>query len=202
MRERKMTEKLGFAVAALMVVLVGGTFSRPASAAPDESAPVITPVPSRAYEVTLEVALAASPAAVWETITGDISGWWDHRFSERPAAFFIDARPGGGFFEYFDADGKNGVRHAVVLRAEKERSLVFEGPLGFLGDAVSVVTNWTLTPISGDRTRLAARISVSGLDREGNAEALAGVWHHFLVERLAGYLAAGCRGGAPCAAFP
>lgn len=196
-----MAGKQGFAVA-IAAVLACVLLSVPASAAPDESVPVITPMPSRAYEVTLEVALAASPAAVWDAITGDISGWWDHRFSERPAAFLIDARPGGGFFEYFDADGKNGVRHAVILRAENERSLVFEGSLGFLGDAVRVVTNWTLTPISNDRTRLAARISVSGLDREGNAEALAGVWHHFLVERLAGYLAAGCRGGAPCAAFP
>lgn len=197
-----MTGKQGFAIAATVALLAGGLLSGSAIAASDDSTPVIAPMTSRAYEVTLEVALAASPAEVWEAITGDISGWWDHRFSERPAAFFIDARPGGGFFEYFDADGKNGVRHAVVLRAEKERQLIFEGPLGFLGDAVSVVTNWTLTPLAGDRTRLAARISVSGLDREGNAEALAGVWRHFLAERLAGYLAAGCRGGGPCQDFP
>ncbi|MFQ5346435.1 MAG: hypothetical protein ACE5ED_01145 [Rhodothalassiaceae bacterium] len=92
-----MAGKQRFAAAVIAAMLAGGLRFGPALAQEvDESAPIITPMPRRAYEVTLEVTLAAPPTEVRETITGDISGWWDHRFSGWPAAFFIDARPGCG----------------------------------------------------------------------------------------------------------
>lgn len=57
-------------------------------------------------------------------ITGDISGWWDHLFSERPLKFYIDLKPGGGFFEVYDESG-DGVKHATVTVAERSKMLRF-----------------------------------------------------------------------------
>jgi len=39
------------------------------------------------------------PVFVYDHLTGDISEWWDHSFSEKPYKLFIEARPGGGFYE-------------------------------------------------------------------------------------------------------
>ncbi len=47
------------------------------------------------------------PETIYDAITGDISGWWDHTFSEKPAKFFLEAKPGGGFWEIFAASGDN-----------------------------------------------------------------------------------------------
>ena len=54
-------------------------------------------VGSFAIEHTL--VLPGTPETLYDALTGDISGWWDHTFSERPAKFYIEAKPGGGFWE-------------------------------------------------------------------------------------------------------
>ncbi len=32
----------------------------------------------------------------------EFSAWLDHSFSDKPLKIFIEARPGGGFYEIFD----------------------------------------------------------------------------------------------------
>ena len=55
-----------------------------------------------------EVTLPGTPDIIFDAVTGDISGWWDHSMSENPIEFFIEPVPGGGFYEIFDNEG-NGV---------------------------------------------------------------------------------------------
>lgn len=162
----------------------------------------ITTLENRSFEVVHKVTLNAAPDSVWNTATGDISGWWDHRFSNDPARFFIDARPGGGFYEYFGKDGKSGVLHARVIYADPAKRLTMTGPLGFNGHAVTIVTTWAFDATDNGKTDLTARISVSGVYQDGWQDALEAVWTHFLSGRLKGYIDAGCRGGAPCEDFP
>ncbi len=52
----------------------------------------------------------------------DTNDWWDHSFAENPEKLFIEARPGGGFYEIFDTQG-NGARHATVIYAERGKML-------------------------------------------------------------------------------
>ncbi len=79
-----------------------------------------------------ELTLPGSPEVIYHAITGDISGWWDHSFSSSPAKFYIEPRPGGGFYEIIDESG-DGVLHATVIYAQRGKLLRFDGPLGFSG---------------------------------------------------------------------
>jgi hypothetical protein len=47
----------------------------------------------------------APPEAVYDAATGDISGWWDHYTSEHPKKLYLEAKPGGGFYEIFNDSG-------------------------------------------------------------------------------------------------
>ena len=69
-----------------------------------------------AFLVEKSFTLAATPERVWQALTGDVSPWWDHTFSESPVRLYIEAKPGGGFWEIFDETG-DGVRHAEVIWA-------------------------------------------------------------------------------------
>jgi hypothetical protein len=140
--------------------------------------------------VEQEIVLPGSPEEIFDAVTGDVSGWWDHSFSGHPFRFYIEPKPGGGFWEIFDAAG-NGVRHAVVTAADRGRLLRFEGPLGLAGNALFMVTTYTLEPAGSDSTRLKLSIHAAGELQEGWAAAVDGVWKHFLGERLQPYLAAG-----------
>jgi len=71
-----------------------------------------------AFQVQQELVLPASPEDVYDAATGDISGWWDHSMSEHPKKLYIEANPGGGFYEIFD-DAGNGVLHATVIYADR-----------------------------------------------------------------------------------
>ena len=51
-----------------------------------------------AFAVQHEVVLPGTPEVIFDAISGDISGWWDHSFSGKPLKFYIEPRPGGGFF--------------------------------------------------------------------------------------------------------
>lgn len=185
---------------ALMFFSVLATTAKAQSGA-DETR--VTKLESRAFSLSHQVELPASTSEVWAAITNDISGWWDHSFADTPARLFIKAQPGGAFYEYFDEAGQNGVVHARVIYAEEEKRLVLDGPLGFNGHAVTIITIWELQPgDTKDSAILTARLSVSGVYQDGWDMALKGVWAHFLSGRLKGYLEAGCRDGGPCAAFP
>ncbi len=145
---------------------------------------------SSSFTIRQAVILPDTPEAVYDATTGDISGWWDHHFSEKPLKFFIEARPGGGFYEIFDESG-DGVLHGTVTWARRGKLLRFTGPLGLAGNAVTAV--WTLTyePHGEKETKLTLDGRMSGTLEEGWAEAVDSVWRHFLVERLKPYVEQG-----------
>jgi len=41
-----------------------------------------------------EITLPGTPVEIFDAVTGDISGWWDHHMSENPKEFFIEPVPG------------------------------------------------------------------------------------------------------------
>jgi len=135
------------------------------------------------FSLTQTVSIDASPDEVWAAFTGDISGWWDHSFSGKPAKFFIEATPGGGFIELFDEAG-NGVKHGTVIFAQRPSKLNFEGPLPFNGMAVNMVHQVTFTPREPGGTDVKIVVNAFGKIDPIWAEAVDGVWEHFLVERL------------------
>jgi uncharacterized protein YndB with AHSA1/START domain len=143
-----------------------------------------------AFEVTQRVVLPGTPEEIFDAVTGDIGGWWDHSFSEDPLKFYIEPKPGGGFWEIFDEDG-NGVLHATVTAADRGKLLRFVGPLGLAGNAIEMVHTYEFTALEGNRTALRVTVSAHGGMREGWAEAVDAVWQHFLNEQLKPYVEAG-----------
>lgn len=142
------------------------------------------------FVVEQDVVIAASPEAVFDAATGDISGWWDHHVSEKPKKLFIEAKPGGGFYEIFD-DAGNGVLHATVNYADRGKKLIFSGPLGFVGHALSIVTTYEFKPVAAG-TRLHLTCSIAGEFPDGvDKSVVDGVWHHFLAEQLKPYVESG-----------
>lgn len=143
-----------------------------------------------AFAVQHQLTLPGTPVEIYDAVTGDVSGWWDHTFSESPAQLFIQARPGGGFLEIFDDSG-DGVRHATVIAARRGEFLRFEGPLGFSGKAMHMVHTYELAPVGADSTRLVLTVRAAGEMEAGWATAVDGVWRHFLFERLLPYVESG-----------
>jgi uncharacterized protein YndB with AHSA1/START domain len=172
--------KVPAALAALLVAVV--TFSSSLRADTKE-------LKTGAFQVQQELVLPASPDAVFDAMTGDISGWWDHHFSEHPKRLFIEPKPGGGFWEIFD-DAGNGVLHATVIYADRGKALRFTGPLGFSGQAVTVVTSFDFAPDPAG-TKLKLTCNVSGEVSDGEDKIVEAVWHHFLFEGLKPYIESG-----------
>jgi hypothetical protein len=163
---------LSLAVALGMVVAVAAVPAR---------AQVTTFSPA-GFTIVQKVTLPGSPERIYDAITGDVSPWWDHHFSEKPYAFYIEPWPGGGFYELFDRAG-NGLKHATVIWAERGKRLRFEGPLGFAGRAMNFVCTYDLAA-QGDSTVLTLTSNCGGQVEESLAPAVAGVTNHFLVEGL------------------
>jgi|SRR5579871_1232015 len=138
------------------------------------------------FTIEQDVVLAASPTEVYDAVTGDISPWWDHHFSQRPAKLFIEPRPGGGFYEIFNDSG-DGVLHATVIMADHGKRLRFAGPLGFAGSAAEFVVTYDLSPDPAG-TRLHLTANAAGQIADSIEKGVAVVWNHFLVERLKPYL--------------
>lgn len=143
-----------------------------------------------AFEVTHTLVLAGAPEEVFDAITGDVSAWWDHSFSGHPYAFYIEPKAGGGFWEIFDDEG-NGVRHAEVTAAVRGELLRFEGPLGLAGNAIHMVHTYQFTALDGGKTELKLTVRAAGQVEDGWAEAVDGVWRHFLFERFQPYYESG-----------
>ncbi len=138
------------------------------------------------FDFKLEAELPGSTEAVFDLITGDISEWWDHSFSEKPYRFYIEPRPGGGFWEYFDESG-NGVLHATVIVADRGKLLRFDGPLGLSGKAIQMVTTYTFTGMDNGRTRLVVDVHAAGELDPGIDKIVESVWRHFIYERFQPY---------------
>jgi hypothetical protein len=127
-----------------------------------------------------------TPEDVYDGITGDITGWWDHSFSQKPYRMYIEPKPGGGFYEIFSPAG-DGVLHATVTAAQRGVLLRFVGPLGLAGHAIDMVTSWSFSAAGPDSTALVLSVHAAGEVRDGLDATVRAVWKHFLVERFTPY---------------
>jgi len=156
--------------------------ARPAAPSDEESPGYGT------FKFMQQVVLPGSPEAVYDTVTGDISPWWDHSFSKKPVRLYIEPKPGGGFWEIFDEEG-NGVLHARVIVADRGKMLRFCGPLGLSGQAIQLVCTYTLEPVGEGETRLTLNVHGAGeLDPPDIAAIVERVLHHILLDRLKPYM--------------
>ena len=149
-----------------------------------------TPMPKEsptAFVFQMQLNLPGTPESVYDAITGDISGWWDHKFSENPAKFYIDPKPGGGFYEIFDESG-DGVLHATVIYAQRGKLLRLDGPLGLTGKAITMVYTLSFEPAGTDSTTLGLEVHGSGEFEENIPGIVESVWKHFLFERFKPYV--------------
>lgn len=156
----------------------------------------VQPLDTAGFSFAHELVLPVAPEQAWDYLTGDVSGWWDHTFSSQPVKLFIDARPGGGFYEIFDDQG-NGARHAEVLYAHRGKRLILRGPLGLTGNALDMVFTFEFTPVPGG-TRLTLQGRGAGQLDPAWPEAVDRVWHHFLFERLLPYSRRVCQERGVC----
>ena len=155
--------------------------------------PQITDKPKPRYDIFAfdkQVTLPGTPVQIFDAATGDISGWWDHSFSENPKKFFIEAKPGGGFLEIFDEEG-NGVLHATVIFAHRGKMIRFDGPLGLTGRAVQIVTTYEFSEVGKDSTLMKVSVHGSGEMEEGMPAIVEKVWEHFIFERFKPYIESG-----------
>jgi hypothetical protein len=134
-----------------------------------------------------QLSIPGSPDIVYDSMTGDISGWWDHSFSEKPYRIYIEAKPGGGFYEIFNEKG-DGALHATVILAERGKILRFDGPLGLSGKAIQLVCTYEFSPLDSDSTLLKLSVHGSGEIQKGLPALVEKVWHHFLFERFKPYM--------------
>ena len=134
-----------------------------------------------------QVTLPGTPEVIFDAVTGDISGWWDHSFTDNPKEFYIEPVPGGGFWEIFDDEG-NGVLHARVIYADRGKMLRFDGPLGLSGKAIQIVTTYQFEPLGTDSTLFKVSVHASGEVEEGVPAIVERVWEHFIFEQLEPYV--------------
>jgi hypothetical protein len=142
---------------------------------------------SKTFSFEMNFTFPGSPEFVYDHLTGDISKWWDHSFSVRPHKLYIEARPGGGFYEIFDESG-DGARHATVIYAKRGEMLRMEGPLGLSGQALTLVCTYTLSNSGGESTLLTLNVNGAGEFTEETPEIVKQVWEHFLWEQFKPYV--------------
>ena len=142
------------------------------------------------FSFTLQAELPGDVDFAYGLVTGDVSEWWDHTFSEAPARLYVDARPGGGFYEIFD-DAGNGVEHARVIFAQPGKKLTMVGPLGFNGYATEIVFSYGFEKSPGGTT-LTLTVNGSGQLQEGWAGSVEAVWRHFIFDQLVPYARKRC----------
>jgi len=142
---------------------------------------------SKTFNFEMNFSYPGDPVFVYDHLTGDISDWWDHSFSENPYRLFIEARPGGGFYELFNESG-DGAKHATVIYAERGKMLRMEGPLGLSGNALTLVCTYTLKPNGNNSTLLTLNVNGAGEFTDETPEIVRQVWEHFLWERFKPYI--------------
>jgi uncharacterized protein YndB with AHSA1/START domain len=146
--------------------------------------------PTGSFAFSFAVDLPGPPEEMYDALTGDISGWWDHTMSEAPIGLEIQAWPGGFFLETFDETG-DGVAHASVTDARRGKTLRMVGPLGLAGHAIHMVTTYDLEPLDGGRSRLTVSVHAAGEVHPGWDEVVLATWHHFIDDRFVPWVAAG-----------
>ncbi len=150
----------------------------------------IVTLPTSAFSFEVEVTVPGTQEEIFDAATGDISGWWDHTFSGKPKAFYLERKAGGAFMEIFDDQG-NGVRHASVIYCDRPRMIRFEGPLGLSGNAIQMVYTYEFTAVGPDFTKLTLKAQGAGHVEAGWPSVIEGAWKHFLIERFKPYVEAG-----------
>ena len=136
------------------------------------------------HSFAFDVTVPGDSLSVYRTFAGDVTPWWDHYFSpEKPYKMFIEAKPGGGFYEYFDAEG-NGVKHAEVTIALPGKLLRMEGPLGLTGQAMHGVYSLEFSGKGTDSTKIAFSTNLSGQIDKNVGNIVEQVWRHFLISRF------------------
>ena len=148
------------------------------------------PLSTGAFEVTQRVILPGTPEQIFDAVTGDIKAWWDHSVSGDPLKLYIEPKPGGGFWEIFDDSG-DGVRHATVTAASRGKLLRLVGPLGLAGNGIEMEHTYEFSTVDENNTLLRVTVKAHGVMQEGWAEAVDGVWNHFLHEQLKPYVESG-----------
>lgn len=153
------------------------------------------PLEARGFAFELSVTVPAEPRAAFDAFTGDVSGWWDHTFSEHPASLVLEPRPGGAFLERFDESG-DGARHAEVTYVKRGEELQFVGPLGLAGVGANIQLHHRVrfAAAEGEGTRVALSVRAIGEVEDGWPAAVEGVWRHFLLERYAPYVSGTLQG--------
>ncbi|TKG96598.1 SRPBCC domain-containing protein [Puteibacter caeruleilacunae] len=141
----------------------------------------------RTFKFEKVTTLPGEPTEIYDAISGDISEWWDHSFSKDPYKLFIEAKPGGGFYEYFNEQG-DGVLHATVIAAQRGKLLRFDGPLGLSGLAVQIVTTYYFAPAGNDSTELKVEVHGAGELTNKLPAIVEKVWEHFIFERFVPYV--------------
>ncbi|MCW3836300.1 SRPBCC domain-containing protein [Sphingomonas canadensis] len=143
----------------IRTALLAAAIAALAPAAP--AAAEVTASSDTAFTVEYRIALAASPAKVWETITLP-GAWWEgeHTYSGSSANMTLDPRAGGCWCEKTKDDGS--VEHMRVLYAQPLAMLRLQGGLGPLqAMPVTGVLSYELKP-AGEGTELTIVYSVSG----------------------------------------
>jgi len=168
--------------ATLSTVLIPVLFLPALLAGQEAGPPAQRPYGAFAFQDSAQV--APPPREAFDRFL-EVDAWWDHRFSESPSRFFIDARPGGGFYEIFDTSG-DGVQHAAVIYVARGEVLRMRGPLGLSGFALDLVFTLSFRPSeTGSLVHLDVR-GAGELEDEW-PEVVQSVWHHFLAERYQPY---------------
>lgn len=147
-------------------------------------------LPTGTFEIKQSVRLPGTPDEIFGAITGDISGWWDHSFSDNPKKLYLEPKIGGCFCEIFDEKG-NGVQHAVVSYVDRPKMIRFKGPLGLAGNAIDMVCTYTFEPVGSDSTQLNLHVQAGGHVEPAWPDVVAKVWSHFLIEQFKPYVEAG-----------
>ena len=156
------------------------------------------------FSIQQKITVPVTPDVAYDLATGDLSGWWDHKFSERPAQFCLEPRAGGGFWELYD-DAGNGVRHAVVIFAQRGRLLRFEGPLGLTGNAIQMIHTYEFAAAAGGGTELTLTVNAAGQLEAAWPQLVAGGWQHFLAryrDYVVAFHASGARDERPTTCRP
>ncbi len=159
-------------------------------AAPSSARAEPVSLPTGAWAFDFSLTLPGTPEEIFDALTGDISGWWDHSFSGKPAKLYVEPVVGGGFYEYFDEFG-NGVRHAVVTYVDRPKLFRMEGPLGLAGNAFQGVYTYAFASAGADSTTLTLKVQAAGHVEPGWDAIVEKAWRHFLIERFKPYVESG-----------
>jgi DNA-binding transcriptional ArsR family regulator/uncharacterized protein YndB with AHSA1/START domain len=149
-----------------------------------------------AVDVALEVAMAATPTAVFSALTEDPGGWWGHPFlAQQAIGLSLEPRLGGLLVERWD-DGGSVI--AAVTGWSRPRHVELTGRF-HLGVALGVATFDVARADEGTLLRFGFR-AVRAIDPEV-AEQMTQGWNELISTRLKALVEGGARLGiAPDAA--